>query len=251
MRKYKRIEPKKNINILLKIILFIVLVVSIFIYKLETIDSYNYINKSKNGDTEVYVVNNKNDSYIKYVISKDTEFESSRNYGMYKNSSLWVLGEKEKIGGRLVAETLLKNMYLPVYLWKDGEKTNLNFFQKIKSMIIEKKSGVSNYELEIDNIPNSVYINFSSPFINENTKIEVQDLTGEIGMIDKISKIIESLGGKITSNSKGYNPDLDCKVLGKKTEVQDVFKNIFECDIEYQESDHVVLILGSKFAERF
>lgn len=50
-------------------------------------------------------------------IPGNTEVEVSRALGRFKLANVWPLGENEKIGGRLLAETLVKNFHIPVSAW--------------------------------------------------------------------------------------------------------------------------------------
>jgi len=51
----------------------------------------------------------------------------SRNLGDWKIGSVWELGENEKLGGRLLAETVTKNFYAPVSSWVNSD--GFDFFQ--------------------------------------------------------------------------------------------------------------------------
>jgi len=46
-----------------------------------------------------------------------TEVDVSRNLGKWRIGSVWELGENEKLGGRLLAETVIKNFYAPATSW--------------------------------------------------------------------------------------------------------------------------------------
>ena len=222
------------------------------IFKVATVDKFIYVNKTEAGDAEIIIVDSKQSRIIKYLIPFETELDSARGYGKYKISSLWTLSEKNN-NGKLISETIAKNLFLPVYLWKNEVKSNLNIYQKIR--VFFNKSN-KNIDLEINStkLPNSDLIQFVNPeFIEIIPKIEVEDLTNSLNTLDKVSNIIEVAGGKITSNSRGYDADLDCEIYGKKLEVVNIFSNIFSCNSSVDEtlSTDLKIRLGAKFSERF
>lgn len=254
MQKYKK---KKNKLVKLIILLGIILFVFIFIiitYKVSTTEKFIYINKSKNLGAEIIIIDTKSDNYVKYTIPRETEFDSARGYGTYKLSSLWTLSEADTIKGKLVAETVSKNLFLPIYLWKDESESNLTIIQKLKSIIIEKKIANDEVDLNIKNISNSVYINFIDKSLeNNDIKITVNDLTGSVDTIQTLSKLIEVSGSKITSNSKGYDENLDCKIEGSDTSVVVYFSKILDCEknIVSTSNNELIITLGAKFTSRF
>ncbi|EKE05861.1 MAG: hypothetical protein ACD_19C00176G0083 [uncultured bacterium] len=227
---------------------------SFVIFKVLTLDKFVYVNKTEVGDAEIIITDSRNDKIIKYLIPAETELVSTRGYGKYKLESLWILSQKDVIKGGLVAETITKNYALPIYLWKDGNDTNLTLFQRIKAFTLKRKTVKYDSEFKSFKLANSIIINFvEDEFTQITPKIEIEDLTGEQNLIEKISKIIEITGGKIYSNSKGYNKDLDCEISSKKAETSKIFIKLFNCrsKIDISISTDVKIILGAKFAERF
>lgn len=255
MQKYNHRKQTKNSRLPLAIglLFFSIFIFLAFVsFRVLTLDKFIYVNRIEGGDAEIVVIDSKSSVNTKFKIDKDIQFQSARGYGEYKLSSLWQLGDREGLGGKLVAESVVKNMYLPVYLWKNEKDSNLSFFQKIKAYFVGSNS--SNYEanLSLENIPSSVYINFVDPDLNvENLKIEVQDLTGEYGTIDQISKIIEVSGSKITTNTKGYEENLDCEISGNLKNTVDLFSKVLGCKELHSDKAGIVIRLGAKFAERF
>ena len=92
----------------------------------------------------------------------------------------------------------------------------MNIYQKISVLFSKKDKNIVS-EINSTKLPNSILIQFVNPEFEEVIpKIEVEDLTNSLNTLNKVSKIIEVAGGKITSNSKGYDADLDCEIYGKK-----------------------------------
>lgn len=53
-------------------------------------------------------------------IPKDTEMQVARQLGTWKIGNVWQLGENEKLGGKLLAESITFHLKFPVYAWADG-----------------------------------------------------------------------------------------------------------------------------------
>lgn len=260
MRRSER-RKKQNSHWLLAVVrwlgLFIFLVfcfLSFTAFKVMTLDKFFYLNKTSAGDGEVIIVDPQKDETLKYLIPAEIEFEASGGYGSYKLSSLWLLSEKDPQSGKLVTDTVVKNFSLPIYLWKNDAKSNLTIYQKIKIFLSVKKN--ANYEAKITNnkINNSILINFvNSQYLDNVLKIEVEDLTGTQYVIDKVSRIIEVIGSKISNNSKGYDTELDCEIIVKEVKIAEPLNNIFNCKVLIDSllSSDIKLRLGAKFARRF
>lgn len=237
-------------------ILFIttILLIGIVSYKLFTIEKFIYINRTKSNDAEIIIVDPLQDKMTKYLVTADTEMNSARGYGNYKLSSLWALSEKDEIRGKLITETILKNYSLPVFLWRNESKSNLSFLQKLKTHFINNKKSDNRLIIGSRKISNSILINFvEKDFVDITPKIDLEDLTGSLNTVENISRTIEIIGGKIASNSKGYEENLDCEIIGKNSKTMQIFVDIFSCDSNIDDSINTDLKirLGAKFAKRF
>lgn len=221
------------------------------IFKVLTLDKFIYVNKADDGSAEII-----SDSF-KYKILADTELESARGYGKYKISSLWQLSEKDEIRGRLITETIAKNYSLPVFLWRSGgswkdiSRSNLNIYQRIRVFFNRNKKN-TDFIISSTKLPSSVLIQFIDPaFIEIIPKIDVEDLTGSFDTLDKVSNIIKVMGGKITSNSKGYDESLDCEIISDDLKLARTLANILDCEVLKSDSLTLKIRLGAKFADRF
>jgi hypothetical protein len=283
MRRYKRIKNKRNKELKIKsirgfICLFLVLLIFIIVFvliKISSLKKFIYVNNI-NSNAEITIVDPQKYKIVKILIPENTQINSSRGFGVYKISSLWKLGEKEGLSGKLVSESLRRDFLVPLYLWKDEDKTNLNLWQKIKICLLSK--GFLNYDTIninlIDNrvlklkklsdgtggyiisskIPESILINFVEDYMAETvSKIEIEDLTGNSETIENISKILGVMGGKITSYSKGFDKDFDCEVIGKDKILVGVVSKTFDCkvSIDTKLSVDLKIRLGGRFVDRF
>lgn len=259
MKKQRRLERQKNKNkktpvgLWIAIPVAIVVIIILFlIFKVLTLDKFIYVNKGDEGSAEIIIIDSTSDRNLKYLVQKDTMLDSARGYGTYKISSLWSLSEKDN-NGKLIPETIAKNYSLPIYLWKDGGRSNLDVFQKIRLLFTPTKKIIAT-KIEDTKLPNSILIQFVEPNLTDMTpKIDVEDLTDSFDTLDKVSKVIEVVGGKITSNSKGFDADLDCEIYGKDPKLTHIFSLIFSC---HEKNDKTLtsdlkIRLGAKFAERF
>lgn len=256
--RYKRdrtsnIKSKKNIYIVLTIIIFVTLIL-IFIWKVYSVDKFIYLNHAPNGDAEIILIDTKNNRTNKYLVSGEVELDAAKGYGRYKIKNLWTLSTKDESRGGLVSDSFVINYSLPIYLWKDGSKSNLSLIQKIKAKFVESNKNIFVDKIAESSIPKSVYINFVDQHLSDNlSKIDVQDLTGDNVTIEKVSNILEVLGGKITTNSNGYNSEMDCEISGSDKRIILTVNKIFRCKIvdHSDKSVDMTIKLGVKFAERF
>ena len=283
MRRYKRIKNKKSRELKIKkirgftylFLILLILIIAFVLIKITSLKKFIYVN-NVDSNAEITVVDPQKLKIIKILIPENTQINSSRGFGVYKISSLWKLGEKEGLKGKLVTESVRRDFLIPLYLWKDGDKTNLNFWQRIKIYLLDK--GFSNYYVNninlIDNrvlklkkftdgtdgyiisskIPESILINFVEDYMTETvSKIEIEDLTGNSMTVENISKILGVMGGKIISYSKGFDKDFDCEVIGKDKILVGVVSKNFDCkvSIDTKLSVDLKIRLGGRFVDRF
>lgn len=254
--KEKRIKNVKNKRILVFwLVLFLISALIFFvflIFKIQTLKKFAYVNNS-DGNVEVIVIDSQKDKYLKILIDKDFNVQSSRNYGQYKIGNLWVLGQKDGLRGKLVAETVTKNFAIPIYLWKDGRYSNLNLFQVIKSSIVQKQLFEYDYTLKTTNTPDGVLINFANSETElTSPKLEIVDLTGTNNLAENIVNILGVYGVKATSYSKGYDENLDCEIGGFNKTLVDVVSKIFSCQKKLDDGEADLRIrIGKAFADRF
>lgn len=250
-------KQKKNtkVSLLIVLALALLLFLPLFIFwKVYDIDKFTYVNKTDDGSAEIIIVDTDSDKVIRYLIASDTQLDSAREYGNYKMVSLWNLSKKEDNSGSLITETITKNYFIPIYLWKNNTKSNLNVYQRIKSFLIEKKSSGYDDTFKSSKLPNSILINFVNPEFSENIPtVNIEDLTGSYDTAQNVSKIVEIMGGKITLNSKGYDENFDCVITSKDLSRAKIFASVLNCNFFEDKSitTDVKISLGAKFAKRF
>ncbi|MDP3918212.1 MAG: hypothetical protein Q8Q30_03505 [Candidatus Woesebacteria bacterium] len=257
-RSEKKIKKQKTKSkIVLIILLFVTLTISFLlfsIFKVSILDKFIYVNKTSNSLTEVVVVDPKKDRTTKYEIPLGTVLRSSRGFGEYKIESLWILAKKENFEGKLVSESVTSNYLVPFYLWKDGVKTNLNIFQRMKVFFNRYNNNNIDKKFTSFDLPSSILIDFLDNDIQEaGLSVELNDLTGDQDVVKYVSSILGNLGTKISTYTKGYEEDLDCEIYGTNAKAVKIISNIFDCKINGTEviRSDIRIKLGAKFADRF
>lgn len=254
MRKYKH---RKKLNshwpLAISLLSFLAFIFLAFIFfKVSTLDKYAYVNNN-DGNVEIFVIDSKQDKYTKILVNKDRIVDSSRNFGEYKIGNLWTLGQKNGYNGKLISETITKNLLIPISLWKNSKSTNLNIFQQIKSKFIEKRVKDYDYVLSSSQLPESIVTAFTDSEISEKEpNIKIMDLTGNVTSAEKITKILSVYGVKIMSFSKGLDNDLDCEVGGKMNKLVNIVAVNLSCaKIATDEEYDLVIRIGKVFSTRF
>lgn len=77
------------------------------------------------GDVLVTVFDPEAESITNIVIPGTTQLSVARDLGTFKLRSIWQLGANEKVGGRLLAETITKNFHFPINTWGDADLAGL------------------------------------------------------------------------------------------------------------------------------
>jgi len=142
-KKYQKTKNRRKINS--KIIFVLALLLTFFVllffgfshFRKES--KFTLVSREENGD--VLVINvDRNISRITIVrIPGDTEVDVAKELGVWRLKSVWQLGINEKIGGQLLAETVIKNFHFPIYAWTDSLGAGLtsdNLTSILKALII-------------------------------------------------------------------------------------------------------------------
>lgn len=82
--------------------------------------------QKSNGDVKVYTADPVTRDLFVINIPGDTQISVSRQLGIWKVNSLWELGKNEKVGGKLLAESLTHSIHLPIYVYMDGTSFDLS-----------------------------------------------------------------------------------------------------------------------------
>lgn len=239
-------------------------------------DKFSYVTMEDSGDVGVIVLDPKLKEQTILTIPGDTEVEVSRSYGTMRIKNVWQLGVNEKIGGRLLTETITRNFYFPVTKWWNEDVKNISlsdqiyatlFIKKIKSLDrneinlgesqflkkVKLNDGEMGYRLN-GPISSRLTVYFLDNKIEDsNLRIYINDSTGRSDVIQKVGGVLEVFGGKVVAiDKKQVNSELDCEVSGINNQIVEKVKKLFDCKIVAgQGKFDLEVFIGSKFAKRF
>ena len=72
------------------------------------------------GDVVISTFDPEGESITNVLIPANTQLDVARGLGSFRAKSIWQLGINEKLGGKLLTETIVKNFHFPVYTWGDN-----------------------------------------------------------------------------------------------------------------------------------
>lgn len=270
----------RKIKIILPIILIIAAVIAFWINTRfwNGKDKVSVVETSSDGGVRILVYDPELSELVNLVIPGDTEVSVARELGTLRLKNVWQLGLNEKIGGKLLTETITKNFLFPVFLFvgPDGS-TNIPFGDRFLMWFFEKRTK-NLQETEIDlgksqfvkktklsdgevgyKIPGSVSERLTVYFADNEmsaalSKVYIKDATGAYGVAENVGRVVEVMGGKIVTIEKAESEDSDCVATGNFAKK---ITRVFDCKVGKDKFDpdligvDIELILGSQFAKRF
>ena len=293
-----RIEKKKKkgqiYGLLIRVFTPLILVLSVVLFlTLNTKywnghDKMSFVYQNPNGDVEVVVLDPVLNEETTLVIPGDTEVDVARGYGTLRIKNIWQLGVNEKLGGKLLAQTLTDSFLFPTNLWNDrdltdiwkfvfkSKATNIPFGDRLAVGIFSMRvTGIDKTEINLaknlylhkqtltDGQPGyvmagpmngrlTVYFADNS-FANSNLRFSLTDATGNYGVANDVGAILEVLGGKVVAvNKEQTNDSLDCEVFGANQMAVRKVSSLFACKVVKGDNNFdLVMRMGSKFAKRF
>lgn len=75
---------------------------------------------AESGDVVISTFDPEGESITNVLIPANTQLDVARGLGSFRVKSIWQLGINEKLGGKLLSETIVKNFHFPVYTWGDN-----------------------------------------------------------------------------------------------------------------------------------
>lgn len=293
-----RIEKSKKkgqyYGLLIKVVIPLLLLLSSFLYlKLSTKywnghDKLAFAFQNSDGVVGITVLDPVLNEETTFIIPGETQIDVARNYGTLRIKNVWQLGVNEKLGGKLLSETLTNSFLFPTNLWSNKDlgniwkfifttkETNIPFGDRLAAgMFAMRVSGIdktvidlgSNQFLRKQNLADGKpgYI-LSGPingrltayfannsFSNQNLKFSLDDATGSYGTAGGVGAVLEVLGGKVVAvDKKATDDSLDCKVFGQNSDVVKKVATLFACQkISEKSNFDLEMQIGSKFAKRF
>ncbi len=246
--------------------------------------------QKKSGDVAIITADPQAASITTIEVPGSTQVSASRNLGTWKLSTIWKLGENEKIdSGDFLAATITKSFRFPIEGWADEEMLNLNFPAILKSnktnLHLKDKVALALFSFGVkatsridlnlsdtdyltaarlpdgsngfdisSNIPISVSSIFTdSGFSKRNVNFVIIDKMPDNVITSRVGEIIEVLGGKIATVGREAPDASGCIVRGKDEAVPRIAK-LFRCQIKegnLSGKENIEIILGGSFKKRF
>ncbi len=130
-RKHKNLLKQTAVplkKVLFSIFIILVLIVVVIIIKIQLSENLWTGNEklsiaidNKEDGVVVVLLDPKHNEMHKFYYPENLEIEAARNLGKWKIGSLWDLGENEKVGGSLLAQSITKSIRTPVYSWSNQQ----------------------------------------------------------------------------------------------------------------------------------
>jgi len=231
------------------------------------------------------------------IIPGETQVDVAGQLGKWKLKSVWQLGLNEKIGGGLLAKTIVKNFGFPVIGWADepaygfvgggpkelfkavfsSYKTNLTWGDRLKVGFFSL--GVARDKKEIRNlaetavlkkvkfidgeegytiagqVPGAVAADFIiSEAFSGHLRARIVDRSEGGQITERVTRVLQTSGLKVTAISKSDGADIACRVFGKERKLVERLSFVFDCEVSSQDSGEnfdIVIEVGRKFVEKF
>ena len=241
-RRITQKRKKVNRNYLKRaIFLVLILIGGLLVFILRTKYWNNHgktaVVGDRGGDVVISLFDSKADSQTEVIIPGETQVLAAYNLGTWKLKSLWKLGKDEKIGDSLMTRSISMNFGFPVFISWDGlsagDKIRIILFSLFhrnrKDVIYLKDTNYLKKTVFLDGengylISNNIPEEISSLFSDQEEfgsllKAKIIDSTDSYLVANKIGKIIQTMGIKVASISKGQDFKSDCKIIGKNKEL--------------------------------
>ena len=274
--KYKSKAKSKKLAFVLAIILVLLTVASFVVYRsaFGGASRISTVALSSNGDVVFSLYDFGEGLIANVTIPGNTEVDVARSLGSWIISSVWKLGENEKVSGdRLLAETTTKSLKMPVTSVSPNfvEKSKIAYlkFNTKPAAVVDIDLAKSNYLARTKLGDGSLGYKVSGkdlPFelrtiladsrvSKENLNILFENRSDEALIETEVGKVIDVIGGKVASVVKGNLEDTDCTIYGSnKTITYQVLASVFSCKTKSKLDNYnfdIVLRVGTSFAARY
>jgi len=119
------------------------------------------------------------------------------------------------------------------------------------SRLIDKEGGY----LIAGRPPQQVASIFADPEISEESvRIAIINETGESSDPESVAQILEVIGGKVSSLTKGEVQDYDCEILGEDKDTINKLAKVLGCEVKNKPPEgnfDLEVRMGKRFAQRF
>lgn len=249
---------------------------------------------TKEGSIKVLVFDPQTHSITTLHIPGNTELEVAHQLGSWKAASIYKLGVNEKLGGRLISETVTKSLRLPTEAWAEESalgftsgnsmivwktvfgsyKTNLNLKDRLllglfslgvkdperaeinlaeTPLLVKTKlnDGTLGYKVRESNVAKISALFGDSQVSDENLGLVIVYPEDKAKTAEKFGEVIQVLGAKVTSLESSDQKDLDCEVVGVKSQTRRKIADVFDCKVKDSTNQDIEIHFGDKFVKRF
>jgi len=135
----------KKFAIIFLIGLLVFLFVSLQTKFWSSSDKTALVIRKESGDVIISVFDPEQEKITNLIIPESTEVNVARQLGRWKLRSVWELGEDEKLGGKLLAETFVRHFKLPIVAWADSQAVGFaegDLLKIIKASLLPYKTNL-------------------------------------------------------------------------------------------------------------
>lgn len=168
------------------------------------------------------------------TLPAETVIDASYGRGTYSLDSLWRLGDIEKRGGKLLAQSLEEALAIPIngfaadlrladflrYTFaktfaRAGSVTTIDGSQFLKKRILA--DGSEELAFDSERFDRETQALFEDPRIRkEAMRVAIVNTTGSAGFAQRVGRLVGKLGALVVSVSSSERPSVECEVVGEK-----------------------------------
>src|SRR3989304_8770974 len=141
LKRFKKTKTRGHFSLKKLLLLLFVFVVLFILYRRSihfgALSKLTVVMPDVNGDVIVTTFDKKAEEITRIELPGDTLVTLSRELGEWRLKSVWQLGINEKVGGKLLAETVTKNFKFPIFAWSETGGLGLtqeDLLSKIKAI---------------------------------------------------------------------------------------------------------------------
>ena len=136
---------------------------------------------------------------------------------------------------------------------KNPKRSDIDFIESDYVKEKELLDGTTGY-VTMGDLPPGISSLFPMSGMSENIyRIMIRDATGQFGLSEEVTKILEVLGGKVVSIVKEKEADGVCELRGKNQETLEVIAKLLPCSVKKDSATNIDIevYLGKDFGERY
>lgn len=285
LKKYKNSKNKEKRKLfpvfllVTSVVLVISILIGFFVAKPKKFNDDSKFSIAVNSleKTYIFVFNPQETELTTIEIPSSVEVDVSRDLGKFKLGNVWKLGQNEKVGGKLLQETVVKNFGFPITSWADDSALNLihgNIFQKLSAIFnrfdtnltIGDKIKIATFSIGkartkvIDlkqtsflreanfldgengyevtrSYPTSLILVFAESDISKKQLKVAIKNVSGMNSYSIIPWVIEFSGAKVVSELKEPQANIFCEVVSEQKDFAKKISDVFGCAVKIKKLD--------------